>query len=131
MFLFQNRLALAHFSAGSYAEAAQWARASNSASPRFTANICTLIAALTATGADQKARVAAERLLELEPDFTLSRYEQRCSQIAILTSLPGSWRHFVRPGYQNDACDWSATILALPMIMRHLSMPAVPAHGKG
>lgn len=76
MFLFHNILALAHFSAGSYAEAAQWARASSSASPRFTANIRTLIAALAATGADQEARVAAERLLELEPDFTLSRYEQ-------------------------------------------------------
>jgi hypothetical protein len=31
---------------------------------------------VAAVGADQEARVAAERLLGLEPDFTLSRCEQ-------------------------------------------------------
>ena len=76
MFLLHNILAWAHFAAGSYAEAAKWARASDSASPRFTANIRILIGSLAAIGADDEARAAAARLMSLEPDFTLSRYEQ-------------------------------------------------------
>src|SRR5262249_35277427 len=76
MFLFHNILALANFAAGSYAEAAKWARASDIASPRFTANLRTLIASLAAVGADEEARAAAERLLSLEPGFALTRYEQ-------------------------------------------------------
>lgn len=75
-FFFNNVLALAHFSAGSHAEAAAWARASDQASPRFTANIRTLIASLAAAGADQEAREAAARLMALEPDFTLGQYER-------------------------------------------------------
>ena len=76
MFLFHNILAWAYFAAGSYAEAAKWAAASDSASPRFTANIRILIGSLAAIGAEREARAAAARLLELEPEFTLSRYEQ-------------------------------------------------------
>ena len=76
MFLFQNILAWANFAAGSYAVAAKWARASESAAPRFTANIRILIGSLAALGADQEARAAAARLLSLEPGFTLSQYEQ-------------------------------------------------------
>jgi adenylate cyclase len=76
MFLFHNILAWANFAAGSFAEAAKWARASDSASPRFTANIRILIGSLVAVGADQEARAAAARLLELEPDFKLSHYEK-------------------------------------------------------
>src|SRR6185437_1205311 len=76
MFLYHNILALANFSAGAYDEAAKWARASDVASPRFTANLRTLIAALSAAGADREARAAAARLLELEPEFSLRRYEQ-------------------------------------------------------
>jgi adenylate cyclase len=75
-FLLHNFLALAHFAAGSYAEAAKWARASDLASPRFTANVRTLIASLAAAGADEEARDAAIRLMSLEPDFRLSQYER-------------------------------------------------------
>ena len=75
-FLLHNFLALAHFAAGSYAEAAKWARASDLASPRFTANLRTLIASLAAAGADAEARNAATRLMSLEPDFRLSQYER-------------------------------------------------------
>jgi tetratricopeptide (TPR) repeat protein len=76
MFLFHNILAWAHFAAGSDAEAVKWARASASASPRFTANIRILIGSLAAIGAIEEARAAAAKLMSLEPDFTLSRYEQ-------------------------------------------------------
>jgi adenylate cyclase len=76
MFLFHNILAWANFAAGSYAEAAKWARASERAAPRFTANIRILIGSLAAIGADRDARAAAARLLALEPHFTLSQYEQ-------------------------------------------------------
>ena len=76
MFLLHNVLAWAHFAAGSYAEAVKWARASASASPRFTANIRILIGSLAAIGADEEARAAAAKLMSLEPGFTLSRYER-------------------------------------------------------
>ena len=76
LFLFHNIMAWANFAAGSDAEAAKWARASHSASPRFTANVRILIASLAAIGADKEARAAAEALMSLEPDFTLSRYER-------------------------------------------------------
>ena len=75
-FWFQNVLALAHFSAGSYADAAAWARASDQAAPRFTANVRTLIASLAAAGAEREAREVAARLMALEPDFRLSHYER-------------------------------------------------------
>jgi adenylate cyclase len=76
MYLFHCILAWAHFAAGSFAEAAKWARASDCASPRFTANLRIFIGSLAATGAYREARTAAARLLELDPNFTLSRYEQ-------------------------------------------------------
>jgi adenylate cyclase len=76
MYFFQNVLALAHFAGGSYDEAAKWARASDLASPRFTANVRTLIASLAAAGADAEARDAAVRLMALEPHFRLSQYER-------------------------------------------------------
>jgi len=76
MFLFHSILAFAHFAAGHDAEAARWARASDTASPRFTANIRILIASLAAIGAVEEARAAAARLMSLEPRFTLSKYEQ-------------------------------------------------------
>jgi adenylate cyclase len=75
MFLFHNVLAWANFAAGADAEAVRWARASESASPRFTANLRILIGSLAATGAIAEARAAAARLMALEPNFTLRRYE--------------------------------------------------------
>jgi adenylate cyclase len=76
MFLFHCIAGFAHFAAGLYEDAAKYARASNAASPRFTANVRILIASLAAIGDDKEARAAAARLLELEPEFTLSSYEQ-------------------------------------------------------
>jgi adenylate cyclase len=76
MFLFHCIAGFAHFAAGLYEDAAKYARASNAASPRFTANVRILIASLAAIGDDKEARAAAARLLELEPEFTLSGYER-------------------------------------------------------
>ncbi|HUB48467.1 MAG TPA: adenylate/guanylate cyclase domain-containing protein [Acetobacteraceae bacterium] len=76
MFLFHNIMAWVYFSCGAYHEAAKWARASDGASPRFTANLRVLIGSLTASGAEQEARAAAARLMSLEPSFRISRYEQ-------------------------------------------------------
>jgi adenylate cyclase len=76
MFLFHCIAGFAHFAAGLYDDAAKYARASNAASPRFTANVRILIASLAAVGDDKGARAAGARLLELEPEFNLSSYEQ-------------------------------------------------------
>lgn len=76
LFLFHNILAWANFAAGRYDEAVQWARASESAAPRLTANLRVLIGSLAATGAHEEARAVAAKLLSLEQDFTLARYER-------------------------------------------------------
>jgi adenylate cyclase len=76
MFLFHNIMAWVYFSSGSYHEAAKWARASDGASPKFTANLRVLIGSLIASGAEQEAQAAAARLMSLEPSFRLSRYER-------------------------------------------------------
>ncbi|MFO1024944.1 MAG: adenylate/guanylate cyclase domain-containing protein [Acetobacteraceae bacterium] len=75
LFLFHNILAWSHFAAGNPAEAAKWARASDIAAPRFTANLRILIGSLVASGAVEEAQATAARLIAHEPDFTLSRYE--------------------------------------------------------
>jgi len=72
----------------SYSEAAKWARASDLASPRFTANVRTLIASLGAAGAIKEARDAAARLMSLEADFTLSQYERSLLPFSRRTFAP-------------------------------------------
>jgi adenylate cyclase len=54
----------------------KWARLSAAATPGFTANLRTLLASLVGLDEIEEARRVAERMLELEPGFTLESYER-------------------------------------------------------
>jgi adenylate cyclase len=76
LFSYYNLLGIAHYCHGNIPEALRWCRLSDAETPRFTSNLRVLIAALMAAGQEGEARHAAERLLQLEPDFSLAEYER-------------------------------------------------------
>ena len=67
-------LGLAHYGNGNYAEAAKWGRMSASENPRYTSTLKLLAAALAALGRTAEAKEAADRLIQLQPDFRLGDY---------------------------------------------------------
>ena len=69
--------ALAGYAAGDYADAVLWARRSTALNPRFTANLRFLAASLAATGQAADARRIADMLLQINPDFSASRFAER------------------------------------------------------
>jgi adenylate cyclase len=75
LFHFYMFLALAHYAHGAYDDAVKWCRMSQSENPRYTSNVRLLTAALAALDRQDEARATAARLIDLQPDFTLSRYE--------------------------------------------------------
>lgn len=76
LFSYYNLLAIAHYCHGNIAEALRWSRLSDAETPRFTSNLRVLIAALVAAGQESDAHHAAQRLLQLEPGFSLAEYER-------------------------------------------------------
>lgn len=76
LFFFYNFLSLAHYSAGAYDEAVKWARISEIEHPLYTSNLRMLCACLAGVGRIEEAREVTDRLLALEPGFTLGTYER-------------------------------------------------------
>jgi adenylate cyclase len=74
--LFHNVLAWSHYSNGTFADSVRWARLSANEAPGFTANLRVLIAGLVAIGQLDEARAVATQMLNLEPDFSMARYEK-------------------------------------------------------
>ena len=86
IFWHEGLLAQAHYVNGNYEEALAWVRTAvgRNESIRFT--LRTLIATLVALGKVEEATHVARQLLQLQPDFRLGLYAQRCPfQGAILT----------------------------------------------
>lgn len=75
-FYYVAALALGHYTAGRYESAAQWGRISFLENPLFTPNLRYLSAALVAASHPKEARRTVGKLLELQPDFTLKRYNE-------------------------------------------------------
>lgn len=67
-----HSLALAHFAAGRYEEAATWARRSLSVNPQFVFALRTLATSLANSNQLEAARTALHRATQLEPVFTLA-----------------------------------------------------------
>jgi adenylate cyclase len=67
-------LGLAHYGNGNYPEAARWGRMSASENPRYLSTLKLLAASFAAIGRSAEAKQAADRLVELQPDFRLSDY---------------------------------------------------------
>jgi adenylate cyclase len=74
LFSYYFFLGLAHYGNGNYAEAAKWGRMSASENPRYTSTLKLLAAALAALGRSAEAKEAADRLIQLQPDFRLGDY---------------------------------------------------------
>jgi adenylate cyclase len=69
--------ALACYVAGRYAEAARWARVSAMHYPGLAANARVLAASLAVLGRLDEAQQAAERLLEIDPEFRVGAWRRR------------------------------------------------------
>ena len=68
-FQFFSALCLAHYTSGNYQEAARYGKLSLAENPRYLSNVRYTIAALTALGHVEQARVLARDAMALEPDF--------------------------------------------------------------
>lgn len=77
-FWHEGILAQAHYVNGDYEQAVTWARSAvaQNRSIRFT--LRTLIASFVAQGRQPEAEVAARHLMQVQPDFRLGTYAQRC-----------------------------------------------------
>jgi TolB-like protein len=76
-FLHEHLLSQAHYTAGNWDQAIAWGRVSAASNPRHQATWRALIASLVAGGRLAEAREAAQRLLDLDPGFTLRGFESR------------------------------------------------------
>jgi TolB-like protein len=77
MFLMQTVTALAHFVAGQYAEAAEWAAKANREQPNFLIPIRILVSSNALCGRLDEARNALACACHLDPDFCLSNLKDR------------------------------------------------------
>ena len=77
-FWHEGILANAHYVAGDYGQAVNWARSAVAQNPSIRFTLRTLVASLGAAGHMDEARRAADHLLGLQPEFRLRRYAQVC-----------------------------------------------------
>ena len=76
LFYYYMFLGLAHYASGNYAEAVKWGRMSQSENPFYTANLRILTASLAALDLMEETRAVAAELMRLEPEFSITKYEQ-------------------------------------------------------
>jgi adenylate cyclase len=76
LFYYYVFLSLAHYASGAFDEAIKWGRMSASEKPIYTANLRIMAASLAALDRLEEAREIAQRLMQLEPGFTIARYER-------------------------------------------------------
>ena len=71
-FWYHTSLCIAHYTNGSYEEAAQWGQIAFRENPRYTAGLRHTLAALGALGHKEEAAALARALLEVDPNFRVS-----------------------------------------------------------
>jgi adenylate cyclase len=74
-YFFASILALAHMSAGGYAEAIEWADRAYSAQPRYVIAIRIKLACLGHLGRTEEARDLLGRVLAVQPGLTIARWK--------------------------------------------------------
>lgn len=77
-FWHEGILAQAHYINGGYDEAVGWARSAHAHNPSIRFTLRTLAASLVAAGRMAEAASAADRLMQIQPDFRLTSYAPRC-----------------------------------------------------
>jgi len=73
-FLAYNTLAISYFQTRRYNEAHEAAKRSVQMSPRFVVSHSFLVTALVGLGRDEDAKLAAQRLLAIDPTFSVNRF---------------------------------------------------------
>ena len=92
-FLPNCALAIAHFYSGLYAEAADAARSAIESTPRFSFPHAYLAAALVRLGRGEEAKVAAQRVLALQPTFTIRGVSAIVGhEPAVFSAFAEAWR---------------------------------------
>ncbi len=86
-----NGLAAAHFYAGRYAAAAEWARKAHAQKPDFTVALRYLAASLAHVDRLDEARIAVERLLSIQPHCTVSMVQRVNVRMAKDPSMGGPY----------------------------------------
>ncbi len=76
LFQFYVFLGIVHYDAEQYDSAVKWLSMGLAENPRYTSGLRTLMVAHEALGQHDAAHAAAERLLVLEPRFSLSRFRK-------------------------------------------------------
>jgi TolB-like protein/Tfp pilus assembly protein PilF len=71
-FWYHTSLCIAHYTNGSYEEAAQWGEIAFRENPRYTAGLRHTLAALGALGRNEDAAALSRSLLEVDPNFRVS-----------------------------------------------------------
>jgi adenylate cyclase len=74
-YMFTGVLALAHFSAGRYEDAIEWAERSLREQPRYMAALSTKGASCAHLGRIEEARDCLRQRLELQPGLTIAKYK--------------------------------------------------------
>jgi len=88
-----HALAIAHFHASRYSDAATAARSAIDSNPAFSVPRAVLVAALVGLGRVDEARVATQSLLEHEPSFTIAGLSQVTElEPAVFRRLAAAWR---------------------------------------
>jgi adenylate cyclase len=76
LFTYYMFLNLANYAHGDYEAAVKWGRMSASENRHYTANARVLVAGLVGLGRLNEARDVAAGMIQIEPEFRLSRYER-------------------------------------------------------
>jgi adenylate cyclase len=76
LFYYYSLLGVAYYATANYAEAVKWTSMGANESPRHTANLRYLAAALAALGRIDEAREAGRKFLALDPTFRLGTFER-------------------------------------------------------
>ncbi|MFN3670829.1 MAG: adenylate/guanylate cyclase domain-containing protein [Bosea sp. (in: a-proteobacteria)] len=86
-FWHEGILAQAHYINHDYDQAIGWALSAVAQNPSIRFTLRTLAASLAAAGRLAEARTAAERLLQIQPDFRLAVYALRCPFVAPILAV--------------------------------------------
>jgi hypothetical protein len=76
LFRYEHFRSLAHYAAGDFQTAAEWGLRSARSNPNFTSNLRITIAALSALGRFDEARLLVARHKVLQPDYRVSRLKK-------------------------------------------------------
>jgi adenylate cyclase len=95
---YYTTMALAHYAAGRYEQAADWAIMSDGERPGYTANLRYMIASLAALDRLDEARAAAARLMAIEPGFRLDAFERTRQPFREAETAKGYVAHLRKAG---------------------------------